>query len=428
MRHASPRLIALSLCAAILLASVLPTSAQFFQQFFTGGGDGQVREQEAPPTGDANWFEARVEADKLPCSLARLRHAQPPAHPSSALAPFPAFPRPPTVHAPSHNKFAALIQTRRAARWTLADTFALESNVQHPAEITAAMGPPRRHRGGASKTKAGTPRSSHQQAPAVASSSLSPLSSSPLQTGNELFALRGHGTPLLTLVFQDASHQRAALARMEAFYEGAGAPKGVYLDLEEASNARLCRNYQAFNLPLDSVRQWLAAMRRHHGECEAQHADPSETSEGASSSTSEMSWWESHCNPTECAVLRQLHSLEALAEQSNSPFRYLVSVLQQFAASSLTHEQNHALFHLVPSFASAAQRAWDDLPRKAKSIIQHDLQLRGYAESVWVDEFQAYVAEDPSEFGNVAAEACAEARDRLQQERKQGWQALGLGS
>ncbi|PWN41995.1 hypothetical protein IE81DRAFT_330547 [Ceraceosorus guamensis] len=368
MRHASSRLIALSLCAAILLASVLPTSAQFFQQFFTGGGDGQVREQEAPPTGDANWFEARVEAASL------LAHA------------FDMLSHLHILPLPSHPFLRSL---------------ALPLSMPLPTTIWQ-----------------GDPELNLDQ----------PIAKRHPATGNELFTLRGHGTPLLTLVFQEASHQHAALARMEAFYEGAGAPKGVYLDLEEASNARLCRNYQAFNLPLDSVRQWLAAMRRRHGDGDTQQVDPSETFEGASSSTSEMPWWESYCNPTECAVLRQLHSLEALVEQSNSPFRYLVSVLQRFAASSLTHEQNHALFHLVPSFASAAQRAWDDLPRKAKSIIQHDLQLRGYAESVWVDEFQAYVAEDPSEFGNVAAEACAEARDRLQQERKQGWQAIGLDS
>ncbi|UZJ57067.1 hypothetical protein CBS101457_006387 [Exobasidium rhododendri] len=37
------------------------THAQIFQNFF-GGHQNEQREQEAPPSGDADWFEARVEA------------------------------------------------------------------------------------------------------------------------------------------------------------------------------------------------------------------------------------------------------------------------------------------------------------------------------------------------------------------------------
>ncbi|SPO26746.1 uncharacterized protein UTRI_04054_B [Ustilago trichophora] len=63
------RLLAYSWPLALLLAVQLmlwtPVQAQFFQQFFGGNGGGsmfQQREQEPPPSGDATWFEARVDA------------------------------------------------------------------------------------------------------------------------------------------------------------------------------------------------------------------------------------------------------------------------------------------------------------------------------------------------------------------------------
>ncbi|SNX84960.1 uncharacterized protein MEPE_03669 [Melanopsichium pennsylvanicum] len=54
---------ALLLVFRILLLA--PVQAQFFQQFFGGNGGGSMfhqREQEPPPSGDASWFEARVDA------------------------------------------------------------------------------------------------------------------------------------------------------------------------------------------------------------------------------------------------------------------------------------------------------------------------------------------------------------------------------
>ncbi|CAO1626424.1 unnamed protein product [Jaminaea pallidilutea] len=97
--------------------------------------------------------------------------------------------------------------------------------------------------------------------------------------------------PLATLTFASKALQHQAMARMEAFYESnalqsgdeiSNAPKNAaapspssmqipnaaqrrYLTLEEASKARLCAHYQAFNLPVESAKEWLLAMRAREG-------------------------------------------------------------------------------------------------------------------------------------------------------------------
>ncbi|SJX63513.1 uncharacterized protein SRS1_14269 [Sporisorium reilianum f. sp. reilianum] len=56
---------AVALLVAVQLLLSAPVRGQFFQQFFGGNAGGSMfgqREQEPPPSGDASWFEARVDA------------------------------------------------------------------------------------------------------------------------------------------------------------------------------------------------------------------------------------------------------------------------------------------------------------------------------------------------------------------------------
>ena len=66
--------------------------------------------------------------------------------------------------------------------------------------------------------------------------------------------------PILTFVFRDVASQYEALARVETFYESEK-HAGRYLSWDEARRERVCKGYQAFNLPLASVAAWLLAMR-----------------------------------------------------------------------------------------------------------------------------------------------------------------------
>ncbi|PWN98641.1 hypothetical protein FA09DRAFT_329689 [Tilletiopsis washingtonensis] len=252
-----------------------------------------------------------------------------------------------------------------------------------------------------------------------------------------LDALAGPSAPLIALRYRTAASQHAALARLEAFYEGAGAPRNEYVTLAGVKELRggLCRNYEAFNLPLDAVHRWLAALRT------------------VEAIADEPQWWRPFCNDEENELLAHLdgagalHSLSgagaggdddvapgavspaADASASPSPAQgparplYVISVL---SLAALPHELSHALFYLSPVFARAAGAAWDGLPRKSRSIIEHDLRLRGYAPEVWVDEFQAYIAENDAEFGQAARAACAEAEQELSAARRQAKIDIGV--
>ncbi|PWN23371.1 hypothetical protein BCV69DRAFT_280981 [Microstroma glucosiphilum] len=75
----------LLLVAALLFLST-PALGQFFNFFNQQGG--QAREQEAPPSGDASWFEARTEASQCPHYLCP-RTLSCVSHPSKCPCPFP---------------------------------------------------------------------------------------------------------------------------------------------------------------------------------------------------------------------------------------------------------------------------------------------------------------------------------------------------
>ena len=102
--------------------------------------------------------------------------------------------------------------------------------------------------------------------------------------------------------------------------------------------------------------------------------------------------------------------------------RYLISSTTA-SKGSLLHERLHALYHLSEPYASAVHTHYTtQLSRKARKIIEHDLQLRGYRASVWEDEWQAYLLgssvgdkEGPGEatWGKGPREECMECKSAL---------------
>lgn len=234
---------------------------------------------------------------------------------------------------------------------------------------------------------------------------------------------------LITLRFTWAAAQHAALARMEAFYEGAASSgdgeAGAYLTLQEAKEARLCRNYEAFNLPLEAARSWLGKMREKEEDANPASTQAAATSSEEAAEESEV-WWAPYCNVEERQLLAQLDALGALeASPLSTAPRYLISILTT-KPSSQTHELQHALFFLSASFRAASEAAFAALAGRARKAVEHDLGMRGYAARVWPDEFQAYVHEDVGEFGNVAREACVEAREALKGVRERAMREEGL--
>ncbi|PWN88190.1 hypothetical protein FA10DRAFT_243569 [Acaromyces ingoldii] len=239
--------------------------------------------------------------------------------------------------------------------------------------------------------------------------------------------------PLLTLLFRSARAQHEALARVESYYESAvssteGGDKKRYLTLEEARQAKLCRNYEAFNLPVDVVRTWLAEMRTVERQQQQQQQQQQHSSD---IEADDREWWRHFCNPAESALLSHLASLGCLQddgeEEKKEAPTYLISALASQATASLAHESLHALYFLHPTYRNEVGRLYDEeIPRKMQSIIEHDLSMRGYDRRVWLDEFQAYVSNDAGEFGAKPKEACAEVRSRLREIQRLCWHEAGL--
>ena len=235
------------------------------------------------------------------------------------------------------------------------------------------------------------------------------------------FRALAHG-PLVTLVFGSSAEQHAALARMESFYESVHFA-GRYLSWDEARGARLCQGYEAYNLPLASVREWLAAMRAAVG-------DTVTESHEEEAKESPPPWWHAHCSPEEHALLTYLDAQGALSSEATPT--YLISALVKRADEALDHERLHALYYLSPSYRALLDELWTSMPKAIASAIQYDLQMRGYKEAVWRDELGAYLGvrglptrrQDPcQEFGNKSAATCAEMRRTLLARIPTCWQA-----
>lgn len=67
--------------------------------------------------------------------------------------------------------------------------------------------------------------------------------------------------------------------------------------------------------------------------------------------------------------------------------------------STYNHESAHALFHTFPDYATLCTDQYTSLTPEIKSYINKELKIRGYVESNYIDEFQAYIYEGPGELG-----------------------------
>ena len=65
----------------------------------------------------------------------------------------------------------------------------------------------------------------------------------------------------------------------------------------------------------------------------------------------------------------------------------------------LTHELRHVLYFFDSKYRTLVHQVWNDLDTSIQTKITSELMGWGYAERVWIDEFQAYVSEDSNCFG-----------------------------
>ncbi|WFD29335.1 enhancer of mRNA decapping [Malassezia sp. CBS 17886] len=239
-----------------------------------------------------------------------------------------------------------------------------------------------------------------------------------------------HG-PLLTLLFGDTRTQHAALARMECFYESEEYA-GQYLTLAAARDARVCRGYEAYNMPVSAIAEWLDAMRA------AQQTDAGDV---RSVSATAAPSWAPTCSAEEGAVLAELEahgavlsretSLEAAPPAPPGAPTYLIAAAVALGDRTLAHERLHALYHFSPTYRALLAAQWATMPRAVEAAVQYDLKMRGYRESVWQDELGAYLGvrvsptsrrDDPAnEFGAKSADACRAIRHVLLAEIPHCW-------
>ncbi|EPQ28175.1 uncharacterized protein PFL1_04502 [Pseudozyma flocculosa PF-1] len=236
----------------------------------------------------------------------------------------------------------------------------------------------------------------------------------------------GHilSAPILTLFFPTAAAQHAAIARIEAFYESSSSSQ-TYLSLEEAERERICRNYQGFNFPVvEGVGQWLAAMWN---------------AVDVADDEARTRWWEPDCSEAEVEVLRFLVDGGVIADDegwggevsaglADRPIRYAISTVAAKAHTTLAHERLHALYFLCAEYRALVATHWSTLSAPVRRAIEYDLQMRGYSESVFADEFQAYLAEGEGterEFGNKCAAECRDASRALRQRVDAFWAQVG---
>lgn len=224
------------------------------------------------------------------------------------------------------------------------------------------------------------------------------------------FLTQHHG-PLILLKFTTPKAQHQALARMESFYESNNNAR-TYINLQEAATKSLCRNYEAFNLPVSAVREWLQAMRE------------SENTLQETSGNNPQGWWRSYTTPQEACLLQHLSQVGCFKNSVTGEIpQYLISVT---GASAIPHEVLHALYFLHPGYKEKSQQVWAGLSQKCQTVISKTFTLRGYGEHVWVDEFQAYVSEDDGEFGNKTRKECAEAQTHLIKAQATAWRELDM--
>lgn len=200
--------------------------------------------------------------------------------------------------------------------------------------------------------------------------------------------------PLIIIEYPNIQIMKAALNRLAAFYEHATHAR-KYLTNVEAAAAKVCEDYEAYNMPLtDVLIPWLQSMM----------LSINESADDQAAVRQDPNWWQEECNEHEIWLIQSFIQLGLLDISANgitmltdkhddddvasSPYLVAYKKGDQLA---LKHEIQHAYFHISTKLSMACRQLWDELPKKLRAVIELELTQRKYAKSVWVDEFQAYV-------------------------------------
>ena len=96
--------------------------------------------------------------------------------------------------------------------------------------------------------------------------------------------------------------------------------------------------------------------------------------------------------------LNDLCSNETIVFDLVKDCKYIIGCIKG-DASTLYHEWAHANFFLNPKYQEIVKKMYQELPDQIKKVINLDLKMKGYSSNVLLDEFQAYLIENPHEFG-----------------------------
>ncbi|KAJ3093122.1 hypothetical protein HK102_007961 [Quaeritorhiza haematococci] len=81
------------------------------------------------------------------------------------------------------------------------------------------------------------------------------------------------------------------------------------------------------------------------------------------------------------------------------PPSYIIASLST-DTDTLLHEWAHAIYHLSEHYRLKCHDLWSTMVSpSSRAVLEKELELRGYRADVLVDEFQAYVVEEPGCFG-----------------------------
>lgn len=314
--------------------------------------------------------------------------------------------------------------------------------------LLTASSKPKPKKGGSGNRKGANPLKARLKASSTKGGNHSPpteTESDDRHEGMQAFVATTDG-PIMVLRFVSRAAQHRAMARAETYYESVDARLAGYQSWNALgkifgeehhipcrdtwriiADRHLCKGYEAFNLPVSAMRNWIEDMR----------AVEVVTQKTETEADDRTSWLKAVCLREEVQLLEHLadqgvidlasttpnHAEDPTQGKSSSDVQYLISTTSSSIGTALLHERLHALYHLSPRYASEVHTQYTtSLSKKSRKVVEHDLKMRGYRDSVWEDEWQAYLlgssagdAEGPGEatWGKGPREECLECRGVL---------------
>lgn len=93
-----------------------------------------------------------------------------------------------------------------------------------------------------------------------------------------------------------------------------------------------------------------------------------------------------------CFLLDTLSKSEERIKRESKGFQYVVGYLRG-DVKTRDHELRHAEYFLSTSLQKEVKSIWNDLQIKIRKEIEDQFRRLGYSESVWIDEFHAYLTD-----------------------------------